>query len=117
VDGGELITLSSPPPEDDLELISDILQATGRQVIEVNGKEIRSELPPDGDSTSNIRERISELFCCKSSRGKTVGELTTADISLELQGPQITVKLPDGTSKTDLDRLDNVMLAYGRIRD
>jgi hypothetical protein len=115
---GEItLRFTSTVSDSDLRCITDLAQATGRDVVSTSDTELTLDVQSGGDHTVLLEERVSELFCCDSPRGEQVGELTASEIEVEMDGRDVIVHYPSATSNTDLSRLDDVLLSYGRVRE
>ena len=116
------VTLDQTPTTGELDILDDILEATERYRTGTSGSAVTYELQqvdPDDpdlpDTHMTFDQRIKEIVGDQGELGKNVGDVPPADVTPDTTGRTVDVQLPDSASETAKDRVQQAMLAFGRI--
>lgn len=108
-DGSIHLTLSDRPTDADKREMADIVATTGRAVSFTDDTAL-----VESDNGRPLLENLARCLCSETDVGKSVGELSAEEFSIDTISAGYEVELPDGASNQDVNRLKNVMLAAGK---
>lgn len=116
------ITVSEAPTQNQIATVNDVMSATEYFPVDTAGQplhyrqqQVDPEDPDLPDDHMHLSERIAQQTGSPGTLGRDIGEVRPEEVSVNPFGPTVDVEVPDAATNEDIERLDNTMLAFGKV--